>query len=449
VDGCSARLATVVVRPGKPNAATTSCFSGVVREPLSGVDVALPVDRSLPHACSSTRSLVSNLKALHDANFGQPGKAPVDRGVCMPSISITLQDLIDGMMRVVPGDQHHRLGKITDTIDPFLSKVVGGMAVKQIMHHKALALGLTEVPDVDTIVREYIEDFGDQAKVVVTLPTSRTATGESPLKRLRPANAMPVKVAVVTGAGSGVGRASAIALAKSGNFSCVALAGRRREALEETVALINKEAAHVEVAAVTCDVCKCADVERLFKEVEHRFGRCDLLFNNAGTGVPPTPMEDVSVEAFKRCIDANVTGTFLCTQQAFKLMKSQKPRGGRIINNGSVSADRPRPMSAAYTASKHAVTGLTKSTALDGRPFDIACGQIDIGNTLTDMSAPLGKDRGALQATVDGSERRLVEPLMDVSNIANSVVHMSSLPLDANVLFMTVMATKMPLVGRG
>merc|ERR1719356_1445308 len=160
-------------------------------------------------------------------------------------------------------------------------------------------------------------------------------------------------------------------------------------------------------------------------------------------------MDELPVESYQKVIDTNVTGVYLCTREAFALMKRQEPRGGRIINNGSVSADRPRPLTAAYTASKHAVTGLTKSTSLDGRPFDIACGQIDIGNTLTDMSAPLGKDKGALQATVDGSERRLVEPLMDVSNIANSVVHMSSLPLDANVLFMTVMATKMPLVGRG
>jgi len=440
VDGCSARLPTVVVRPGKPNAASTSCFSGVVREPLKGIDVALPVDRTLPHAVSSTRALVRNLHALHDAAFGKPGQAPVDRAVSLPSASVTLQALIDGLYRVVPKEQQSRLGRISDAIDPFLSKVVSSMAMKEMSSESALALGLREVPDVDTIIREYLEDFGTDS--VITLPQ---AADEPAVKRLKSAGDTH-KVAVVTGAGSGIGRACAAALAKGG-FTGLALVGRRREALQETAAQLRAEVPGVEALALPCDLTVPGEVKRLFQEVQHHFGRCDLLFNNAGTGVPPTPTEEVPIDAWRRCIDTNLTATFLCTQEAFKLMKAQCPRGGRIINNGSVSADRPRPLAAAYTATKHAVTGLTKSIALDGRAYDIACGQIDIGNALTEMSSYIPK--GALQATMDGTERRVGEPVMNVADVARAVEYMASLPLDANVLSMTVMATKMPLVGRG
>jgi NAD(P)-dependent dehydrogenase (short-subunit alcohol dehydrogenase family) len=244
-------------------------------------------------------------------------------------------------------------------------------------------------------------------------------------------------VAVVSGAGSGIGRAAAVALAGAG-FAVVA-AGRRRDALDETV-----DQAGVSAVAVVCDVCDPASVAALFDEIEGGFGRLDLLFNNAGVGAPPVPLEDLTLAQWRAVLDTNVTGTFLCTQHAFRLMKRQSPRGGRIINNGSISASVPRPMSAPYTASKHAITGLTKSTALDGRAYDIACGQIDIGNAGTALTERMATT-GALQA--DG--RIVLEPTFDVGHVARAVVYMATLPLDANVQFMTVMATKMPFVGRG
>ena len=221
----------------------------------------------------------------------------------------------------------------------------------------------------------------------------------------------------------------------------VVLAGRRAEALHETLALAGTLAA--QAIAVPTDVADPASVRNLFDTTKNTFGRLDLLFNNAGTNTPPVPLEDLSFEQWRRVVDVNLTGVFLCTQEAFRLMKSQVPRGGRIINNGSISAHTPRPNSAPYTATKHAITGLTKSTALDGRKYDIACGQIDIGNAETKMTAKM--KAGVLQA--DGEIA--VESTMDVENVARSIVHMASLPLDANALFLTIMATKMPFVGRG
>ncbi|MDE0435709.1 MAG: SDR family NAD(P)-dependent oxidoreductase [Bryobacterales bacterium] len=247
------------------------------------------------------------------------------------------------------------------------------------------------------------------------------------------------KVAMVTGAGSGVGRATAVALAGEG-YSVV-LTGRRPDPLQETVAEMRSGGPATLV--VPEDVGRPEAVESLFAQTKERFGRLDLLFNNAGIGAPGVPLEDLTYEQWKAVVDVNLTGVFLCTQQAFKLMKSQTPRGGRIINNGSISATTPRPNSAPYTSTKHAVTGLTKSTALDGRPFDIACGQIDIGNAGTPLTARMAE--GVPQA--DGSIA--VEPTIDADHIARAVVYMASLPLDANVLTMTVMATQMPFVGRG
>jgi len=247
------------------------------------------------------------------------------------------------------------------------------------------------------------------------------------------------KVAIVTGAGTGIGKCTALALLREG-YSVV-LAGRRVEPLEMTV----KEAGPFgsQSLVVPTDVSKPASVRSLFTKTKEVFGRLDLLFNNAGTGAPPVLLEDLTYEQWKSVLDVNLTGAFLCTQEAFKLMKSQTPRGGRIINNGSISAHAPRPNSAPYTATKHAMTGLTKATALDGRKYDIACGQIDIGNAGTEMSAQM-KD-GVLQANGVVA----VEPAMDVEHVARAVVYMASLPLDANVQFMTIMATKMPLIGRG
>lgn len=247
------------------------------------------------------------------------------------------------------------------------------------------------------------------------------------------------RVAIVTGAGSGVGRAVALTLLNDG-YSVV-LAGRRDQALRETAAKANGAGSRTLV--VLTDVSDPAAVRALFEKTKEAFGRLDLLFNNAGINVPATPLEELKVEDWKRVVDVNLTGPFLCTQEAFRLMKSQTPMGGRIINNGSISAQVPRPNSAAYTASKHAVSGLTKSTALEGRKYNIACGQVDIGNAETEMAAKM--KTGMLQA----SGEIKTEPLMDVQCVADAVLAMARLPLEANILFLTVMATKMPFVGRG
>ncbi|MDP6432590.1 MAG: SDR family oxidoreductase [SAR324 cluster bacterium] len=247
------------------------------------------------------------------------------------------------------------------------------------------------------------------------------------------------KVALVTGAGTGIGRNTTLRLLEEG-YSVV-LAGRRIELLEKTKREAGDSGSRTLV--VPTDVGSPESVRELFKKIRETFGRLDLLFNNAGIGAPAVPLEEISYEQWKAVVDVNLTGAFLCTQEAFRIMKEQKPRGGRIINNGSISAHVPRPFSSPYTATKHAITGLTRSTSLDGRPYDIACGQIDIGNAATEMTDRMAE--GIIQA--DG--KKAVEPRMDAENVANAVVYMGGLPLDANVLFMTVMATKMPFVGRG
>jgi NAD(P)-dependent dehydrogenase (short-subunit alcohol dehydrogenase family) len=247
------------------------------------------------------------------------------------------------------------------------------------------------------------------------------------------------RFALVTGAGSGIGRASALALARAGWH--VALAGRRREPLEETAGEI--EALGRRAVATAADVGDPEAVKALFATIEREFGRLDLLFNNAGMGAPAVPIDELTYAQWKAVVDVNLNGAFLCAQGAFGLMKRQRPQGGRIVNNGSISAHVPRPFSAPYTATKHAITGLTKSIALDGRAYDIACGQIDIGNALTEMARKM--TRGVPQA--DG--RIAVEPTMEADEVGAAVVHMASLPLSTNVLSMTIMATKMPLVGRG
>lgn len=246
-------------------------------------------------------------------------------------------------------------------------------------------------------------------------------------------------VALVTGAGSGIGRATALALLKAGYR--VVLAGRREEQLNNTIDAADEQGQNA--LAVVTDVRKPESVEALFAATREHFGRLDLLFNNAGTGAPSVPLEDVSFAHWQATLETNLTGAFLCTQQAFKIMKSQQPMGGRIINNGSISAHVPRPNSAPYTSTKHAMTGLTKSTSLDGRRYNIACGQIDIGNAATEMAAPM--QRGVPQANGDIA----VEAVMDVEHVAQAVVQMAGLPLESNIQFMTIMATKMPFIGRG
>ncbi|WP_420963168.1 SDR family oxidoreductase [Brucella sp. IR073] len=248
------------------------------------------------------------------------------------------------------------------------------------------------------------------------------------------------KIALVTGGGTGVGRAIAEALSAEGYT--VVISGRRADVLDNAAREMAAKTGGT-VKPVIADVGDPQAVKALFDEIESSFGRLDLLVNNAGINVPAVPMEEITFEQWSAILSANLTGAFLCTQQAMRLMKSQTPRGGRIINNGSVSATTPRPHSAPYTATKHAITGLTKSTALDGRPFDIACGQIDIGNASTDMTSKMSS--GVMQANGEIAS----EPTIAVEHIANAIIYMASLPLDANVLDMTVMATKMPLVGRG
>jgi NAD(P)-dependent dehydrogenase (short-subunit alcohol dehydrogenase family) len=247
------------------------------------------------------------------------------------------------------------------------------------------------------------------------------------------------RVALVTGAGTGIGKVVTLTLLNDGYR--VVLAGRRPAPLERVVA--EAGAASAQTLVVPADVSKPEEVRTLFARTKEAFGRLDVLFNNAGVGAPGVPLEDLSYEQWKTVVDINLTGVFLCTQEAFKIMKSQEPRGGRIINNGSISAHAPRPNSAPYTSTKHALTGLTKATSLDGRKYDIACGQIDIGNAVTELTARMS------QGVPQANGQVMPEPVMDVENVANAVLYMANLPLDANVLFMTVMATKMPFVGRG
>ena len=247
------------------------------------------------------------------------------------------------------------------------------------------------------------------------------------------------KIAVITGAGTGIGKAVALALMREGYVAV--LAGRRKDKLEETA----HEGGNAKSLVVPTDVSDPASIRHLFATAKNTFGRLDLLFNNAGIGAPAVPLEDLPYETWQKVVDTNLTGIFLCTQEAIKIMKAQNPRGGRIINNGSISAHAPRPRSVAYTATKHAVTGLTKSTSLDCRGYDITCGQIDIGNAATPLTERMAQGQGVMQA--DG--RMAMEPRMNADAVGRAVVYMASLPLDSNVLFMTVMANLMPYVGRG
>ena len=247
-----------------------------------------------------------------------------------------------------------------------------------------------------------------------------------------------MRVAIVTGAGTGIGKSAALAMLKDGYN--VGLVGRRKDKLEQTAA---ESGAKDRAMVLPADITRDAEVKQVFAEVKGKWGRLDVLFNNAGMGAPAVPMEELPIEKFREVVNINLVAMFMCTQEAIRIMKAQDPKGGRIINNGSISAHAPRPFSVAYTSTKHAITGLTKSTSLDGRAYDIACGQIDIGNAVTPMTERMTK--GVLQP----NGTTVAEPRMDVSAVANAIVYMDSLPLDANVQFMTVMATKMPFVGRG
>jgi len=250
---------------------------------------------------------------------------------------------------------------------------------------------------------------------------------------------LPQKTAVVTGAGTGIGKAAALALMQEGY--AVALAGRRRDKLEE----VANQGAPGKSLVVPTDVADPEQIRALFKTVRDTYGRLDVLFNNAGIGAPPVQIDELPYEKWKAVVDTNLNGTFLCTQEAFRIMRNQTPRGGRIINNGSISAHAPRPLAAAYTATKHAITGLTKQISLDGRQFDICCSQLDIGNAATPLTERMGQGQGVMQP--DG--RMMQEPRMDTIHVGNAIRYIVNMPLDTNVLFLTVMANKMPFVGRG
>ena len=440
VDGRGCRLPSVAVRAGAPNAATTSCFSSVVREPLAGAPTTSPVAADVRHAVTSGRTAVAALLAMHDAPAAQADAVlGFDRTVFVPSIALTLADLEAATRRVVAPECHGALGAVTYAPDEKLSAAVASFPAR-IDCGRARALGIRADLSAESIVREYAEDFpAALAKDV------RLAEAPPMAPRPRPKPAAERAVALVTGGGSGIGQAVAVRLAEGGWSDAasvaVIVAGRRRDALEETAAAVR--AAGAEALVCPADLTREDDVARLFEEIQEGYGRLDLLFNNAGAGLPPTNVDAMELGDWRRIVDINLNAMFHVSRDAFRMMAAQQPQGGRIVNNGSVSAASPRPGSVAYTATKHAVTGLTKSLSLDGRASSIAAGQIDYGNVVSAISA--GMAVGMPQP--DGSVRP--EPRMDQRNAANAVHYMASLPLGANVLQMTVMATNMPFVGRG
>lgn len=438
IDGRATRLPTICVRAGSANAATTSCFSSIVRQSLAGTNVLLPIARHVRHAVTSTRAAVQAMMTLHnvpktilDSQLG------FDRTVFLPAVALSLGDLEDALYKVVANPE--QLGKISYEVDEPLSRVVGSFPTK-VDAHRALALGLPQAPSAEQLVREYIEDFPLAVEAGLEIRPQETTTTTTTLSTTI---VQVEKVAVVTGGGSGIGRAVAVRLAQCG--WTLVLAGRRAASLEETAKMINETGdSSVECTCIPTDVTRVTDVQHLFQVVEQKYGKLHLLFNNAGVNCPGASVHEVPVKDFERVIQTNVVGMFSCAKYAMELMA--KGGGGRIINNGSISAHVPRPGSAPYTCSKHAVAGLTKSIALDGRAVNVACGQIDFGNVVSELSAATNQaGRGALQP--NGSY--LEEPSMDMNDAVETFMAMVNLPLEANVLQMTVMATAMPFVGRG
>ena len=427
VDARALRLPTIVVRAGAPNAATTGCFSGVIREPLSGLPVTLPIARDVPHAVTGARAAIHAMVTLHDVELERiENVLGYDRTVFLPAVALSLGDLQDALYKVVTLDTQDKLGKITYKVDETLSAVVGSFPTK-IDASRALELGIPPAPTAEELVRQYISDFG-----------SAVAPGIEITSEEKEGIVAAEKVAVITGAGSGIGRAVAERLSEGG--WAVVLAGRRMKTLRETERLLQGR----ECTCIPTDVTVETEVDRLFKVTEDKYGHVDLLFNNAGINSAAATFENVSFQDFERVMKTNVCGPFLCARAAMRVMG--KHGGGRIINNGSISAHVPRPGSACYTSSKHAVLGLTKCIALDGRATNVACGQIDFGNVVSEMSLRTNKaDTGALQA----NGTMLVEPSMSLKDAAETFMAMANLPLEANILQMTVMATKMPFVGRG
>lgn len=461
VDGRGLRLPTILVRAGEPNAATTSCFSAVIREPLAGFDVVSPIDSGVEHAVSGYRTAVDCLLKIHELPAETVDSVlGYDRTVWLPSTTATQSDLEATVRRVVSRESYAALGKVSyDVTDRALSDAVGSFPAK-IDCRRALALGLSPRDlSLESIVRSYCADFPDALAPAIRLTAEppQAAAGaaagalvDAALQRAAAATAgRKLSVVLITGCGSGIGRAVALRLARGGwqaegSDVALVLTGRRAEALEETVQEL--KAAHgaaVHTLAWPADLSCEADVDGLFAAIGTAYGRLDVCFNNAGSNVPPTTIDEMSYQAWRGVVGINLDAAFHVARNAYAMMKEQSPQGGRIVNNGSVSADTPRPGSVAYTASKHGITGLTKSIALDGRAVNVACGQIDYGNVVSAMAA--GMSVGMPQA--DGSTRP--EPRMSQADAADAVHYMCALPLSANVLQMTVMATAMPFVGRG
>jgi NAD(P)-dependent dehydrogenase (short-subunit alcohol dehydrogenase family) len=461
VDGRGVRLPSVIVRAGAPNAATTSCFSAVVREPLSGQDAIMPIGGDVYHAITGYRQAIGGIIAVHEAIPDEVDKLlGFDRTVFLPTRSVCLNELEKAMKQVVTPESISKLGNIIYEEDERLSSIVGSFPTK-VDSKRSIALGAPEVPAIDDIIREYCQDFSGALADGVVLQKEAVAT-----TNVTDENHV---VALITGGGSGIGRAVAKRLAKGlwggndgsgrdseGNSLKVALvlAGRRPSPLNETKAMCEEVAseAGISIDVVCCptDVTKERDVEMLMDTIASRFSRLDLLFNNAGINIGPASVETIESSDFQRVLDTNVTACWRMAKAAMQLMATQQPQGGRIINNGSISAYSPRPGSAPYTASKHAVLGLTKCIALDGRACNVACGQIDFGNVSSDMTKSVGGSKFSMSSGMPQANGTIIpEPTFSVDDAANTVFAMANLPLGANVLNMTVMATNMPYVGRG